>query len=318
MRKRTEVYIARRCAAMETALEARFRAQLVAFDSQFLHLSTIHPLRASGPRKSRWPQGEARHAQKVPTRDNVLTCSMGTFDAAVAAFEKTTRRFAPAENLFDAPSYPLAGGVCHRVEVDAHRTSTGIVRWMWNDAVIASSFAELLGAITAIGADGGDWNAAFLELFDLSDGHRRFRRTDGRLHFEENAKAVAILHRRVSGEAEPGLPAVALANELGLRIGGGFVGVVASLLAFEVAPAIAVARTARVLSLRLLLLEALQRSPGLDQSRVDREVLIGDPMLGLRKPDYLGEEQVGHLVFEQPRLVLRESRVIEDRLVRVK
>ena len=284
MRKRTEVYIAQRFLTEEMPLEARFRAQLGVFDSRFLHLSTIQPLRASGPRISRWPLGEARHTQKVPTRDDVLTGGVGTFDAAVAAFAKTTRGFAPAENLLDAPSYPLAGGVCDRVEVDAHRTSTGIVRWMWNDTVIASSFDKLLGAITAIGTDGGDWNAAFLELFDLSDGHCRFRRPDSRLHFEEDAKAVAILHRSVPGEAEPGLPALALANELGLRIGGGFVGVIASLLAFEIAPAIAVAGTARVLSLRLLLLEALQRGPGLDQSRVNRKVLIGDPMLGLRKP----------------------------------
>jgi len=79
----------------------------------------------------------------------------------------------------------------------------------------------------------------------------------------------------MTGKGQAGFLAVALAHELGFRIGRRLVRFVSPALTSEVGPTVTVARTPD----RALRFEALQRRPRSDQSAVDREMFVGNPAL---------------------------------------
>ena len=65
----------------------------------------------------------------------------------------------------------------------------------------------------------------------------------------------------------------------------------------------------------LLALEALERSPRLDQRPVHGEVLVREQVKPARLFHHGAEELARHLVLQQPRAVARKGRVVEARLV---
>src|SRR5579884_1037829 len=64
-----------------------------------------------------------------------------------------------------------------------------------------------------------------------------------------------------------------------------------------------------VLVALVLLLEALERGPRLDQRAVDGEVLVADKALTARACDDRVEEIRGHVVLQEPRSVQRKDRI---------
>lgn len=111
------------------------------------------------------------------------------------------------------------------------------------------------------------------------------------------------------------LATVALAHEFRFGVSGGRMRVVAALLALDVGPAVAIAKsTITVIFLRL---ETFQQRPQFDQGCIHRKMLVGQPATILRQPHDLRKEQVRDLVLQQPALVLRECGVIKRRLIRI-
>ena len=67
----------------------------------------------------------------------------------------------------------------------------------------------------------------------------------------------------------------------------------------------------------VLALEALERSPGLDQRAVDCEVFVREQTLSLGLLHRPGEEALGDVVLDQARPILGEARVIEGTLLQI-
>jgi hypothetical protein len=89
----------------------------------------------------------------------------------------------------------------------------------------------------------------------------------------------------------------------------------------EIAAALAVEVQRRVAGvigglsrLLVLALEALERSPRLDQRAVHGEVFVRKQPQTARLGDHADEKLMRHGVFQQPRPVTRESRVVEAKL----
>src|ERR1019366_10030819 len=93
------------------------------------------------------------------------------------------------------------------------------------------------------------------------------------LHLKVDQDGVAILHQRVGRVTKLGLLARPLPGQQGLGVGGRLVGLIGAPLAVEVD-----ARIAGVIRwlawARVLALEALERSPRLDQRAVHGKVLV--------------------------------------------
>src|SRR5690242_9208220 len=120
---------------------------------------------------------------------------------------------------------------------------------------------------------------------------------------------MAILHERMGRKAEFGLFARALAIKARFRIGGALMRGVAPLLAFDIDGWIAwiIIRRGRWILFRC---KAFQARPGIDQSAVDREVLVAYPAPLPGQFHHLGKEQIHCAVLEEALLVLAEGRVV--------
>ena len=67
----------------------------------------------------------------------------------------------------------------------------------------------------------------------------------------------------------------------------------------------------------ILALEALERSPRLDQGPVDGEVFVREQLPRTRLRHHCPKEFIRHRVFQQPRAVARKSRVVEAWLAHI-
>src|SRR5487761_623280 len=89
-----------------------------------------------------------------------------------------------------------------------------------------------------------------------------------RMHLQLNTQSVAVLHQGMRAKTQFRPLAGGLAQQLGLRVGGACMGVVAPDLTLEVSARAAAPR-------RVLRSEALVARPGLHQRSVHRKVLRG-------------------------------------------
>src|SRR6266852_5192908 len=136
----------------------------------------------------------------------------------------------------------------------------------------------------------------------------------GRLDLKINQDGVEVLRQRMGRVTQLGLLTRALLGQLGLGISGRLMGGVGTALTAEVHRRIT--RIVRWLTRsHVLALEALERSPRLDQRAVHREVLVGERFAGARLRDHGAEELTGDRVLQQPRAVARKGRMVEARLV---
>jgi len=113
------------------------------------------------------------------------------------------------------------------------------------------------------------------DLFHQRQSGFRSGAPGGLGHATVNRQPVTILHQHVSGVAELGLLARALAGQPRLGIGGGLVSGIGARFAVEVDAGVA-GIVRRGLPLSGIALEALMPRPRLDQGAVDREVLVGE------------------------------------------
>ena len=107
-------------------------------------------------------------------------------------------------------------------------------------------------------------------------------------------------------EAELSGLAIPFAIELCVGIGRALMSIVGAYLAVEVALRVA-AGTVSVVVPAILLAEALDRSPGVDQRPVDREMIAGKKPLHLGLGEDRGQELGGNITLEQTIAVGREA-----------
>ena len=108
---------------------------------------------------------------------------------------------------------------------------------------------------------------------------------------------------------------MALAIEPGVRIRGAGVGVIAARLPLPVRLRIAPATTRPLIVGAVLRPKALLARPRLNQRAVDREVLLGQQPTAIGQAQHLGKEAFHHLMRQQPVAILRERRVVPDRII---
>ena len=241
----------------------------------------------------------------------------GSLAALVSGLAECARGFAPSEDLLDAFAHLLASLVrlaASGASVQTRGLAGRMGGDMGSDLPIAASADKGLRMVASVRTNAARVKTSLRELIHLPKrllrlGHSRCRR-----HVHQNTQSVPVLHRGVREETKPGLLAIALAQESGLRIRLALVGVVAAFAAAKIIPSVRVARSIRTLLLRA---EALHRSPRFDQSPVDTEVLVADPVVAAGQFNDLREENLGGAVVEQPLHVLREDRRMKGTLTRI-
>src|SRR5918912_2530733 len=121
---------------------------------------------------------------------------MRALDAAVATLAETPGGLGPAEDLLDALTDFLACGM-RKGQEHVQGLLSVFARGVRHYALLANASDELLRVIAFICADSLRFEAAVAQLDHLVDGDRRLCSADRRLNIEQDAQAVAILHRRV-------------------------------------------------------------------------------------------------------------------------
>ena len=233
----------------------------------------------------------------------------------------------PAEHLLDTFAVALANlvaGVPQGSSVDrrlaplaglGQMTIDGDVRGHGSGAQVGHEPGHVIGLV---GAQGDPPLRSAAAALDQIERRLSLGRTAGLGDAATNRQTVAVLHQGMTEIAELGRLAVALAVELGVRIGGAPMGLVGALLAVEVAFAIAARAVIIIIIAPIRLAEALHRRPGFEQCPVHREVVVGDQPLHLRLSQHGLEELGRDLTFQQPVAVLREGRVVPHRIVHAK
>src|SRR5262249_27003340 len=127
----------------------------------------------------------------------------------------------------------------------------------------------------------------------------------------------AILHESMTDEAQLRLHARPLAVEPGIRIGRAAMRLVAALLSLEIRRGVAPAARAVPIAAvpRIFRLEPLHRSPGFNQSAIDREMLARQQPLDAWLSEDGGQEFGCDLAVQQPIAVLGEGRMIPHRII---
>lgn len=223
-------------------------------------------------------------------------------------------RFQPTEDLLDALSLSLAELVAlgsGGSTIQAGRLPILDARDVRSHRVLAQVRDKFLHVIALVGAERLGVNVP-----STCASEQLPRGTVlglGRFGDEDvDAQPIAVLHEHMPAIAELGRLAVALAHESRLGIGRALMRGVRALLALEVDhPGAVITVLGRG---AILGLEALERSPGIDQRAVDREVVRGQQLLLAGQIDDLIEEASsdvgGDKAFAQPaevRLVQRRA-----------
>jgi hypothetical protein len=260
---------------------------------------------------------QTRHSEQVIRGADDVGGKLGLRQTHEAALTQAANRLHPAEDLLHPFALTLADGVALvacRARVKSRRAATLHPGDVGRDLASSEQRDEGLGVIALVGAERAHVLASVTSAVDqrrsclgLGKGGIGYGQID--------EQAVAILHQRVCRIGQLRRLSVALAHKLGLRIGARLVGGVTALLAAEIDHSRAVATASRRFA--VLTLEALERSPRLDQCAIDGEVLIGQQTLRTRLIDHAHKEQLGDFVLDQPAAVDRERRVIERALLQI-
>ena len=193
--------------------------------------------------------------------------------AAVPGLAQPGDGLGPAERLLDPLADALADGVAGMARgaaVDCRASPTGVLRQVWGNVDLAEFGNEVAGVEALVCAEGDRVRAVGVRRDQVQRGQplSMARGTSGG---GTDDQAVPVLHERMAHEAELGLLAGAFAEQLGIRIGYGGMRVVAALLTAEVLLAVALGVGWRARA--VLVPEAFDAGPGLQQRAVHREVL---------------------------------------------
>lgn len=162
--------------------------------------------------------------------------------------------------------------------------------------------------ITFVGANRNPVRAR--QVFDHFQGRMPLGRAIGLGKSAIDHQAVAVFHQGMPHEAQLRFLALAFAQQPAVRIGGGLMGLVLALLAFEVHFGIAAAGRWRILV--ILGAKAFHRCPGFNQGAVHGEVFLRQQSSPLRTALDSLKKRRGHLMFDKPVPVFGKGRMIPD------
>src|SRR5579863_7713260 len=165
---------------------------------------------------------------------------------------------------------------------------------------------EGFDVIGLVGAQRNSSPSSSATAIDQGKGFVALGGAGGLAHPAKNRQAMAVLHQGMAYVAELGRLTVALLVQLGLGVGRALVRLVRALLLVEAAFRIASGSLLIVVA-AILLAEALERCPSLDQRAVHREVLARQKLLYPRLGQDCVQELRGDLTFQKPLPVLGEG-----------
>src|SRR5579864_1206951 len=238
--------------------------------------------------------------------------------AAMPRFAQTADGLDPAEQLFDALALDVADAIARMAScacIDCRAAFSVVLRHMRGAAAFTAAGNEVGGVIVLVTTDGA---ARLGIVLDHVERRRALGGTVGLGQARVDDEAVAVLDHQVAHMAKLGLLAGALAEQAGVRVGGGEMRVILALLPMEVALSIAPATWRRRRPDTVLRYKALHAGPRFDQRPIDGEMLAGEQFSHLRQIEHTRKELGGDIPVEQPIPVLAKYRRIPDRLVRRK
>src|SRR5262249_31039983 len=260
---------------------------------------------------------QARDAKQVVGGASEIGVHLHSSASAEAGFAQPTDRLHPAEGLLDPFADPLTDRVARvtrgaRVE----RRASGppeILRHMGGNLEFPTRCDEIAGVITFVPAQ-GDSAAPSQAFISHRDRRTALGSAVRRLDLNIDEQAVAVLSQGIGRIAKLGLFALALAGQQCLGVSGRLMRLIRATLTMEVYCRVA-RITGSIAGLLILALEALKRSPCLDQSPVHGEVLGGEQFERTRLLHHSPEELSRHLVFQKPVAVGGKAGMVETRLV---
>src|SRR5215468_7568563 len=223
---------------------------------------------------------------------------------AVSGLAQEPDGFEPAQDFLDALAFPLTHSVAvvaRGAPIDRTRTMRRVLGYVRRHLKQPEGLDEVPRVIAFVGAHCDP--ACCRPVAQHLQRPRALAVAAGPRHAALDGQAVPVVHEHVPLVDELGLVALGLAEQSRVGIGGRAMGDVTPPLAVEV-----YGRVPRIVrwepTRRVLLLEALEARPGLDQGAVDREVLVG-------------QEAALPRLRQDPLAVLREHCGIPDRVVHV-
>src|SRR5260221_8163806 len=175
------------------------------------------------------------HSQQVVGRAHEVGVQLHPRETTSERAAQAAVGLHPAEDFLDALSLSLTDGVSgmtRRARIEPRGRAAFDSGNVGSDVLLSQMRHEVLTVIALVAPERGGTNTlsrlASEHLFGgLGLG------LDRRAHLQVHTQTVAVLHERVSTEAELGLFAFALAQELSLVVGGGFARVVGVPLAMQ-------------------------------------------------------------------------------------
>src|SRR5208282_1687743 len=214
-----------------------------------------------------------RRGQQVAHSDQVVgrQCEgehpTDAVDAAMASLAQAPDGLEPAEDFFHPFAFLLTNRVARMTSGALVDNTALLARKMRSYLMLAQGLNQLLAVVALVGAQGYPMPAR--ELFQQRQRSLRFSAAGGLSYPAVDRQPVAILHQHVTGVAELGLLARALAGQARLGIGSRLVGVIGARFAVKVDAGVA-GIVRRRLGLSVFALEALVPGPRLDQRAIDR------------------------------------------------
>src|SRR5919109_1508366 len=193
--------------------------------------------------------GQLRHAHKVICRSYPPRRQLRSLGSPITRFPKSSHRLHPTEDLFDSLSYPLADAIALMTSRSCINSRTAFfARHMRDNLSPAQKPDKVLGGFPLSAAGG------------LTD-------------HQIDQQAVAVLHQGMSSVTKLRFFSRPLAHQKTVGIGLGLMGLVTSLLAVKVHPA--VGRIALIVispPIFSLWPKTLKACPRFDQSPIHREM----------------------------------------------
>src|SRR6266700_446088 len=225
---------------------------------------------------------------------------------------------APTEVLLDPFADDLADAVTRMTggaPVDSATATPRVVGSdVGRDLALSTPGHEIGGIVGLVSADAAA----------AGRGRHRVEHGQGRLTFAETIRrgndgaddqATTVLHQRVALIAENRCRLVALAIVPGIGISRAGVGIVGPRLTFPVRLRIAPTTARPLIVAAVLRSKALLARPRLNQRAVDRGVFLRQQATAIGQAQHLGKEAFHYPMHQQPVAILRERRVIPNRII---
>lgn len=258
----------------------------------------------------------SRHAREIARGHRQFELLINPSESSENGLPNPSDRLAPTEVFLDAFANDLADPIAimpRRPAVDgAAATTSVILGHVRRDLALATGRDEVGGVVGLVGANRLGVSAG--NTVEHADRRFAFSGSIGMRDHRADHEPRAVLHQYMSLVGKDRGGVVALPVQACIRIGRAGVGVIAARLAFPIRLSVAPTTVRRLVVRSVFRAKALLAGPGLNQRTVDGEMLFREQALPVGLPHDFGEEEFNDLVLEQAIPVLRENRVIPDRI----